>query len=102
MFPLGDVERSNIVPVGTYGLIALNVLMFLVQTMQGDVFTTSYAATPYEITHNFDITHEFEMARPPHPFLPNFLVSQEPDSEDLVAQGVWRTWPTSVARRPGF
>ena len=107
MFPLGDVERSNIVPVGTYGLIALNVLMFLVQTMQGDVFTTSYAATPYEITHNFDITHEFEMARPPHPFLPNFLVSQEPDSEDLVAQGpvaipIWMTLFTAMFMHGGM
>ncbi len=55
VFPLGDTERTGIVPVATYSLIALNVLMFLVQVERGDQFTTSYAATPYEITHAEDL-----------------------------------------------
>lgn len=55
VFPLGDAERTRIVPVATYALIALNVLMFFVQAERGEQFTTSFAATPYEITHGEDL-----------------------------------------------
>jgi membrane associated rhomboid family serine protease len=55
VFPLGDNERTRIVPVATYTLIALNVMAFFVQMERGEAFTTAYAATPYEISHNFDI-----------------------------------------------
>ena len=56
LLPLGDVERTRIVPVATYALIAINVVMYLVELEQGPQFQVSFAATPYEITHNFDIT----------------------------------------------
>ena len=55
VLPLGDLQRTQIVPVVTYALIAINVAAFLVQLTQGDEFTVSLAATPYEITHNEDI-----------------------------------------------
>jgi membrane associated rhomboid family serine protease len=49
------LQRPRIVPVVTYTLITLNVLVFLVQQEQGDEFTLAFAATPWEITHNEDI-----------------------------------------------
>ncbi|GIW89457.1 MAG: rhomboid family intramembrane serine protease [Isosphaeraceae bacterium] len=55
VMPLGDREPVLITPVATYTLIALNVILFVIQVQRGEVFTTSYAATPYEITHNVDI-----------------------------------------------
>ena len=55
VLPLGDLQRTQIVPVVTYALIAINVAVFLVQQQQGDEFTLAFAATPYEITHNEDI-----------------------------------------------
>ena len=55
VFPLGDLHRTQIVPYVTYGLIAINVAVFLVQQQQGDEFTLAYAATPYEIRHNEDL-----------------------------------------------
>jgi membrane associated rhomboid family serine protease len=60
VFPLGDLQRTQIVPVVTYTLIGLNVLVFLVQQQQGDEFTLAYAATPYEITHNEDLDEPLE------------------------------------------
>jgi membrane associated rhomboid family serine protease len=58
VLPLGDLEKTRIVPVATYVLIALNVLVFLFQLDHGQTFTTTYAATPYEITHNVDLSLE--------------------------------------------
>jgi membrane associated rhomboid family serine protease len=55
VLPLGDLEKTRIVPFVTYILIALNVVMYFVQRDRGDSFTVAYAATPYEITHNVDI-----------------------------------------------
>ena len=55
VFPLGDLQRTRIVPFVTYALIAINVAVFLVQQQQGDEFTLAFAATPYEITHNEDL-----------------------------------------------
>jgi membrane associated rhomboid family serine protease len=55
VFPLGDLQRTQIVPVVTYALISINVAVFLVQIKQGDEFTVALAATPYEITHNEDL-----------------------------------------------
>jgi membrane associated rhomboid family serine protease len=55
VLPLGDLQKTQIVPVVTYGLIAINVLVFLLQQDQGDEFTLAFAATPWEITHNQDI-----------------------------------------------
>jgi membrane associated rhomboid family serine protease len=55
VLPLGDLHRTQIVPYVTYGLIAINVAIFLVQQQKGDEFTLAYAATPYEISHNEDL-----------------------------------------------
>jgi membrane associated rhomboid family serine protease len=55
VFPLGDLQRTQIVPVVTYSLIAINIAVFLVQLEQGDELTLAFAATPYEITHNEDL-----------------------------------------------
>ena len=55
VLPLGDLQRTRIVPVVTYALIAVNVAVFLLQQQQGDDFTLAFAATPYEITHNEDL-----------------------------------------------
>jgi len=55
VLPLGDLQRTQIVPYVTYALIAINVAVFLVQQQQGDEFTLAFAATPYEITHNEDL-----------------------------------------------
>jgi membrane associated rhomboid family serine protease len=55
VLPLGDLQKTQIVPVVTYALIAINVLVFLLQQEQGDEFTLAFAATPWEITHNEDI-----------------------------------------------
>jgi membrane associated rhomboid family serine protease len=56
VLPLGDLQRTQIVPYVTYTLIAMNVLVFLVQQQNGDEFTLAFAATPYEITHDEDLT----------------------------------------------
>src|SRR4051794_8823947 len=56
VLPLGDVEKTRITPIATYVLIALNLAMFAVECLEGPSFQVSYAATPYEITHAFDIT----------------------------------------------
>src|SRR5271155_1079214 len=55
VLPLGDLHKTQIVPVVTYALIAINVLVFLLQQDRGDEFTLAFAATPWEITHNEDI-----------------------------------------------
>lgn len=56
VFPLGDVEKTRTVPVVTYALIALNVVIYLLQLARGETFTTALAATPYELSHNYDLT----------------------------------------------
>jgi membrane associated rhomboid family serine protease len=55
VFPLGDLQRTRIIPVVTYALISINVAVFLVELQKGDDFTLALAATPYEITHNEDL-----------------------------------------------
>lgn len=56
VLPLGDLQPTRIVPVVTYVLIALNVAIFLVQLDRGEEFTRAFAMTPWEITHNEDLT----------------------------------------------
>ena len=64
VLPLGDLEKTRIVPFVTYALIALNVVMYVVQRDRGDEFTIGYAATPYEITHNDDLEGRAVIAFP--------------------------------------
>jgi hypothetical protein len=76
VLPLGDLEKTRIVPLVTYLLIATNVVAYVVQREEGDDFTIAYAATPYEITHDVDIPapvvvgaadHETQTATQPPP-----------------------------------
>ncbi len=55
VMPLGDEAPTRIVPFVNFGLIALNVLVYVVQLSRPEVFTTAWAATPFEITHNVDL-----------------------------------------------
>jgi membrane associated rhomboid family serine protease len=71
VLPLGDLHRTLIVPYVTYGLIAVNVAVFLVQQQKGDEFTLAYAATPYEIWHGLDLNLpvvDMVTVRVPDPF----------------------------------
>ena len=68
VLPLGDLDKTRIVPFVTYGLIALNVVMYLVQLNQGRAgnreFEAAYAVTPYEITHGVDLIDPVPVAVP--------------------------------------
>src|SRR4051812_12828587 len=64
VLPLGDLARTRIVPLGTYALIALNVVVYLIQLDHGQAFTIAYAATPYEITHNDDLPGPINLPLP--------------------------------------
>ncbi len=55
VLPLGDLQRTRIIPIVTYILIALNVTVFLVQQERGEEFTRAFAMTPWEVTHNEDL-----------------------------------------------
>jgi membrane associated rhomboid family serine protease len=57
LFPLGDdnsMRRS--VPVVTWTLIGVNVLVYLYQ-MSSDAFTYGYSVVPYEITRGVDLVN---------------------------------------------
>ncbi len=62
VLPLGDLEKTRIVPFVTYALIAINIVMYLYELDQGPAFQTAYAATPYEISHNIDLEEPFILA----------------------------------------
>jgi membrane associated rhomboid family serine protease len=64
VLPLGDLEKTRIIPLATYSLIALNVVLHLVQLEEGLAFTTALAATPFEISHRIDIKHPFTLPEP--------------------------------------
>ncbi len=54
--PLGDDDLDRrTVPVVTYALIAINVLVWLLELSQGDKFINGYSTVPFEITHNKDL-----------------------------------------------
>jgi membrane associated rhomboid family serine protease len=55
VMPIGDVQRTRIVPFVNYLLIAANIAVFLLQQSRPDAFTVAYAATPFEITHGEDL-----------------------------------------------
>ncbi|AGA25714.1 rhomboid family intramembrane serine protease [Singulisphaera acidiphila] len=94
VLPLGDLAKTRIVPFGTYVLIALNVVIFLSQLEHGTSFTTTYAATPYEISHNIDLP---VFNDPVPPFDPN---REEPrrqvEGQERVPFPIWLTIFTSM------
>ncbi len=55
VLPLGDLQRTRIVPFVTYSLMALNIAVFLVEQERGEDFTRSLAMTPWEVVHNQDL-----------------------------------------------
>lgn len=76
VLPLGDVEKTRIVPWVTYILIALNVVVYVAELADSSgELRVAYAATPYEITNNVDLTGPVPLAAPvdlrgnadPHP-----------------------------------
>src|SRR4051794_37436393 len=69
VLPLGDLEKTRIVPYVTYGLITLNILVYLFQLDSSRSLEVSYAATPFEITHQVDLQEPFdvEIADPRQP-----------------------------------
>jgi aspartate racemase len=56
VMPLGDddLDRRS-VPVVTYILIAINVIVWLLELSGGERFINGYSAIPFEITHNTDL-----------------------------------------------
>lgn len=53
MFPIGDDNSARrTVPVVTYGLIALNILFFLVELVTGDAFILRWAFVPSRFLSN--------------------------------------------------
>lgn len=97
VLPLGDVQRTRIVPYTTYLLIALNVAIYLLQVEQGDRFTVSHAATPYEITHRVDLDHPVRFDTQTADSDP---AGADPDNS-LIEQGpvgfpIWLTLLTSL------
>jgi len=53
MFPIGDDDSAErTVPVVTYVLIALNVLVFFLELNGGDPFIQQWSVVPRRLTHN--------------------------------------------------
>ena len=53
MFPIGDDDSAErTVPIVTYGLIALNVLFFLVELSGGDPFIQRWSVVPRRLIQN--------------------------------------------------
>src|ERR1051325_3788655 len=58
LIPLSDDNTGRqTTPYVTYTFLAINIVVFIVQFLQGDAFTLGYAAVPYEITHNVDLVN---------------------------------------------
>ena len=56
VMPLRDDDTDrHTVPVITYALIAVNVLVWLVELSLGDKFINGYSTVPFEITHGTDL-----------------------------------------------
>ena len=53
MFPIGDDDSAErTVPVVTYALIALNVLVFFLELSGGDPFIERWSVVPRRLTQN--------------------------------------------------
>ena len=54
--PLRDDDSDRrTVPVVTYALIAVNILVWLIELALGEKFINGYSTVPFEITHNTDL-----------------------------------------------
>jgi len=106
VMPLHDLHPTRITPWVNYALIAANIVVFLVQSSRPETFTVSFAATPYEITRNRDLTEPVLLA----------LGAAVPDGrgraafverERMIPQGpvpfpVWLTLFTSIFLHGGL
>lgn len=58
LIPLSDDNTGRqTTPYVVYTFIALNIIVFIIQFVQGDRFTLGYAAVPYEIVNNTDLVN---------------------------------------------
>ena len=56
VMPLGDDDLDRrVVPIVTYALIAINVIVWLFELSGGERFINGYSTVPFEITHNADL-----------------------------------------------
>jgi membrane associated rhomboid family serine protease len=56
VLPLRDDDSDrHTVPVVTYALIAVNVIVWLIEMSMGEPFINGYSTVPYEITHGADL-----------------------------------------------
>ncbi|MEO5589353.1 MAG: rhomboid family intramembrane serine protease [Gemmatimonadaceae bacterium] len=56
VMPLGDDNSDRrSVPVVTFALIAVNVVVWLLELAGGDAFINGYSVVPFEITHHTDL-----------------------------------------------
>lgn len=56
VMPLGDDDLDRrVVPIVTYALIAINVIVWLFELSGGERFINGYSTVPFEITHNTDL-----------------------------------------------
>ena len=56
VLPLRDDDSDrHTVPVVTYALIAVNVLVWLIEMSMGEPFINGYSTVPFEITHGTDL-----------------------------------------------
>ncbi|MDP9200406.1 MAG: rhomboid family intramembrane serine protease [Gemmatimonadota bacterium] len=49
-----DTDRRT-VPIVTYALIAVNILIWLIELARGEKFINGYSTVPFEITHDTDL-----------------------------------------------
>jgi membrane associated rhomboid family serine protease len=100
VIPIGDIEKTRIVPVVTYLLIALNTLVYLYQQARPESFTVAFAATPYEITHNIDLDGselvELDNPRDPLGVPERVALSEAKIPQARVPFPVWFTLLTSM------
>ncbi len=106
IMPLGDVEKTEITPYVNYVLIALNILVFWLQSSRPEEFTIAYAATPYEITHNEDLKEPIRIEREVQMQDPLGQVKVARKTEELpqapVPFPVWMTLFTSIFMHGGL
>ncbi len=56
VLPLRDDDTDrHTVPVVTYALIAVNIIVWLIELSLGERFINGYSTVPYEITHGTDV-----------------------------------------------
>lgn len=104
VLPLGDLQKTRIVPVITYVLIALNVVVYVAQWDQGGDgrIEFAYSVIPYEITHGVDLIGPVPVVipgdvRPLGDDLPELARSGDPGGTERLtpqAPGPYPIWLT--------